>query len=185
MPAGRPTLLTSELIEDFRRLLPTALYLETVGDYLGVERTTWRKWLKRGRKEADRLRNSDVDPDPQESLFLEFFHTHKKSLADGELKDLGTILKASEDQYEIVETQAATETEPAKTEKKLLRRGEWQAAAWRQERRQPKRWGKKDAVEVTGKNKGPIEVVEVVVTTREQAAEVLARLPGANGVSRQ
>ena len=48
MPAGRPTDLTPEVIEDFRRVLPTVMSLETVGDYLGVERTTWRKWLKRG-----------------------------------------------------------------------------------------------------------------------------------------
>src|SRR5262249_57922855 len=55
MPAGRPSLLTPEVLEEVRRLLPTVLYLETVADYLGLSRQTWRGWLRRGRKEHARL----------------------------------------------------------------------------------------------------------------------------------
>ncbi len=118
MPAGRPTDLTAAVIEDVRRLLPTVLYLETVGDYLGVSRQTWRGWLRRGRAEERRMRRTGADPDPGEAIYLEFFTTHKKALAEGEIYDAGVIKKAAAEQ--------------------------WQAAAWRLERRFPHRWGRKD-----------------------------------------
>ncbi len=89
----RPTKLTPEIVEDFRRIIPTVMYLETVGDFLGVERTTWRKWLKRGALEAKRLRDPDAKPKKKEALFLEFFHTYKKAIADGEIHPAGVIKK--------------------------------------------------------------------------------------------
>lgn len=36
--------------------------------------------------------------------------------------------------------------------------GSWQAAAWRLEQKFPKRWGRVDRSEVTGKDGGPVEV---------------------------
>lgn len=36
--------------------------------------------------------------------------------------------------------------------------GQWQASAWRLERKYPDRWGKRDHVEVTGQDGGPIEI---------------------------
>lgn len=127
MPAGRPTLLTPEVLEDVRRLLPTVLYLETVGDYLGLSRETWRVWLRRGRKEHTRLaKDRRAKPKASEAIYLEFFVTYKKALAEGELYDAGIIKRASADQVGPDGT--------------LLRKGEWQAAAWRLERRFQGRW---------------------------------------------
>jgi transposase len=142
-PVGRPTLLTPAIIEDFRRLLPTVLYLETVGDYLGVSRQTWRVWVRRGRKESDRLaKNPRAKPREKEAPYLEFFATYKKAVAEGELYDLGIIKKASADQVN-----AAGE---------VVRQGQWQAAAWRAERRFGRKWGRKDALAVTGKDGAPL-----------------------------
>lgn len=124
------------------------MYLETVGDYLGVSRITWRGWLKRGRKEANRLRNPRAKPKESEALYLEFFYTYKKALAEGTFFDLGVIKKASEDQYDA--------------EGKLIRKGEWQAAAWREERRFPKLWGKKDKLDLKGNVGLTVQTVEGV-----------------------
>ncbi len=132
MAGGRPTLLTPQIIEDARRILPTVMYMEAVGDYLGIERTTWRVWLKRGSVEARRLRKPNAKSKPSESLYLEFFNTVKKALAEGEIHDAGVIKKASAEQ--------------------------WQAAAWRLERRFPDRWGKKDRVEHSGDKARPVQV---------------------------
>lgn len=109
-------MLTPEIIEDLRRILPTMMYFESVGDYLGVERTTWRGWLKRGRIESRRLTNPKNKPLKTEALYLEFFNTYKKAVAEGEFCDSGTIRKATSEH--------------------------WQAAAWRLERRFPERWGR-------------------------------------------
>lgn len=115
MPAGRPTLLTPEVIREFQRLLPTVLYVETVADYLALDRTTIRKWIRRGAKEAKRVQRPRSNPKPSEALYLEFFLAYKKGLAEGQIYDLSIIKKASEKQ--------------------------WPAAAWRLERRFPHLYG--------------------------------------------
>lgn len=122
MSAGRPTLLTPSILEDVRRILPTVMYLETVADYIGVHRTTIRLWLKRGRKEDKRLRNPKAKPKASEALYLQFIIAHKKCLAEGEIHDAGVIKKAASEQ--------------------------WQAAAWRLERRFPDRWGRERNIKV-------------------------------------
>src|SRR5262245_12179923 len=132
MPGGRPTELTAQILEDIRRILPTCLYLETVADFLGVHRTTWRKWLARGTKEAKRLaQNRRGKPRAKEALYLEFFYTYKKAVAEGLIFDLSIIKKASQDQ-EIKNPEGKTVG---------MRPGQWQAAAWRAERRFPSHWG--------------------------------------------
>lgn len=115
MPAGRPTDLTPELIEDVKRILPTVMYMEAVGDYLGVSRVTWRLWMRRGRKEDTRIRKGGK-PEAREAIYLEFFYAVKKALSEGEIYDAGVIKKAAAES--------------------------WQAAAWRLERRFPDRWGR-------------------------------------------
>lgn len=119
MPAGRPTLLTPEVIEEVRRILPVCLYLETVASYLGICRETLRQWLKRGQRERNRQRKNPKSKNClKESIYVEFLDTYKKALAEGEIHDTGVIKKASQES--------------------------WQAAAWRLERRFPSRWGRKD-----------------------------------------
>jgi hypothetical protein len=124
--------LTPQVLEDVRRILPTCLYLETVADFLGLHRTTWRKWLARGAQEAKRLAQSRrAKPRAQEALYLEFFYTYKKALAEGVIFDLSIIKKASQDQ----------EIKNSAGETVGMRPGQWQAAAWRAERRFPTYWG--------------------------------------------
>jgi hypothetical protein len=85
---GRPTALSRELIAEVARVLPTLLYLETVGDYLGVHRTTWRKWRKRGDELAGRLAD---DPGYQinrnEELYVDFFYTCRRGMAEVAIRD--------------------------------------------------------------------------------------------------
>lgn len=61
------------------------------------------------------------DPD---SIYGRFAAAMDKAIAESEIKDVLRIAEAS--------------------------KRHWQAAAWRLERRYPKRWGRRDAVEMTG-----------------------------------
>jgi hypothetical protein len=129
--------LTPQVLEDVRRLLPTCLYLETVADFLGLDRSTVRKWLKRGAQEHQRVsRTKRARFRKREALFVELYLTFRKALAEGLIYDLGIIKKASADQ---VVTDAAGR--PVS-----VRPGQWQAAAWRADRRFPELWGRKDTV---------------------------------------
>ena len=117
MQRGRPTKLTPELIADVRRFLPTCLYMDSVGDYIGVARSTWRLWLRRGRREAERLaRDPKAKPDPGEAIYLEFSDAIKRGLAEAEMRAVSCILNAAPQH--------------------------WQAAAWVLERRWPQHWGR-------------------------------------------
>jgi hypothetical protein len=136
-PGGRPAALTPQVLEDVRRLLPTCLYLETVADFIGLDRTTVRKWLKRGAKEHQRVsRNRRARIRKAEAPFVELFLVYKKALAEGLIYDLGIIKKAAADQVLTDASGAAVS----------VRSGQWQAAAWRAERRFPEQWGRKDTV---------------------------------------
>jgi hypothetical protein len=160
MPAGRPTELTPQILEEIRRVLPTCLYLETVADYLGIHRTTWRKWLARGSKEARRLaQNSRAKPRAREARYVEFFYTYKKALAEGLIFDLGVIKKASQD-HEVKNSAGETVG---------VRPGQWQAAAWRAERRFPSCWAsnRKEIAEI----KKQIAQMETLLGGRGQSPE--------------
>ena len=134
---GRPTALTPQVLEDVRRLLPTCLYLETVADFLGLDRSTVRKWLKRGAHEHQRVsRTQRARIRKREAIFVELFLTFRKALAEGLIYDLGIIKKASADQV-VTDTAGQPVT---------VRPGQWQAAAWRADRRFPELWGRKDTV---------------------------------------
>src|SRR5215831_1342471 len=136
-PGGRPAALTPQVLEDVRRLLPTCLYLETVADFVGLDRTTVRKWLKRGAKEHQRVsRNRRARIRKAEAPFVDLFLVYKKALAEGLIYDLGIIKKAAADQ--VVSDEAGRPVS--------VRPGQWQAAAWRAERRFPEQWGRKDTV---------------------------------------
>src|SRR4051794_13944308 len=99
VPAGRPTDPTPAEIEDVRRVLPTVLYLETVADYVGVDRFTVRRWLKRGARELKRLKGPRARPKPGEAVYAEFCAAVKKALAEGEIHDAGVIKKAAAEQW--------------------------------------------------------------------------------------
>ena len=160
-PGGRPTALTPQVLEDVRRLLPTCLYIETVADFISLDRSTVRKWLKRGAKEHQRLsRNKRAKARQAEALYMELFLTYKKALAEGLIYDLGIIKKAAADQVVTNESGVTVAVRP----------GQWQAAAWRAERRFPGQWGRKDTVVMSD------------VSQRELDAEIereLARLADA------
>jgi hypothetical protein len=129
--------LTPQVLEEVRRLLPTCLYIETVADFISLDRTTVRKWLKRGAKEHQRVsRNKRAKVRQAEALYLELFLTYRKALAEGLVYDLGIIKKAAADQVVTDGSGAAVSVRP----------GQWQAAAWRAERRFPGQWGRKDTV---------------------------------------
>jgi len=117
---GRPTALTPEVLEHVRRLLPTCLYLETVADFLGLDRSTVRKWLKRGAQEHRRVStNRRARFRKREALYVELFVTFRKALAEGLIYDLGIIKKASADQVVSDESGRPVSIRP----------GQWKAAA--------------------------------------------------------
>jgi hypothetical protein len=67
----------------------------------------------------------------REEKYVMFLDAIEKALADGEIRDVAIVAKAALEN--------------------------WQAAAWKLERRNPGRWGRVRH-EITGKDGGPVEV---------------------------
>lgn len=131
---GRPEKLTPKLQDDIVKVIRSGNYIETACAFVGINKTTFYDWLKRGAREKDRVeRNPRAKVRKSERKYVEFSNAIEKALAHAEIRDVAIIGKAAEK--------------------------EWQAAAWRLERKFPDRWGRKDkySLEHTGKDGGAIE----------------------------
>ena len=131
---ARPTKLTPELQDEIIKVIRSGNYIETACAYVGINKSTFYDWLKRGAREKDRIaKNPRAKVRKSEKPFVDFSNAIEKALAHAEIRDVAIIGKAAEEN--------------------------WQAAAWRLERKFPDRWGRKDkySLEHSGKDGGPIE----------------------------
>lgn len=120
---GRPTKLTPELQEEICKAIRAGNYIETAAAFAGISKNTLYEWMKRGAREKERLaKNPRAKVKKSEAPFVEFSDAVEKALAAAEVRDVMLIGKAAETQ--------------------------WQAAAWRLERKFPERWGRKERLEV-------------------------------------
>lgn len=133
---GRPLKITPEIQADLIKMLSAGNYLETAAAYCGISTDTVRGWVKRGEQEAQRLKaDSTAWPIKSETEFMELAIAIRQAQATSEIRDVMLIGNAARDQ--------------------------WQAAAWRLERRYPDKWGKKERHELTGADGGPVQIEEV------------------------
>lgn len=120
---GRPTKLTPELQEEICKAIRAGNYIETAAAFAGISKNTLYDWMKRGAREKERLaKNPRAKVKKSEAPFVDFSDAVEKALAAAEVRDVMLIGKAAETQ--------------------------WQAAAWRLERKFPDRWGRKERLEV-------------------------------------
>lgn len=98
--------------------------------YAGIHRSTFYSWLREAKLERQRIEKG-VEPRDCKKKFLEFAEEVEKAQAQGELSSLARIRNIAADQ----------DVEP---------RVRLQADTWFLERAYPQRWGKRQALEVTG-----------------------------------
>lgn len=130
---ARPTKLDADTQHQIVTAIRAGNYIETAAAFAGISKSTLFDWLKRGAREKARVSNNPrAKIRKREAPFVEFSDAVEKALAEAEVRDVAIIGKAAEEQ--------------------------WQAAAWRLERKFPDRWGRRVGVEHTGKDGGPIAV---------------------------
>lgn len=150
-PNGRPFKLTPEVIDKIASYVRTGSYIETAAIAAGVSKAVFYMWLKAANDVADRVKRSLAEGvtlalSPKEQILLRFLDAVEKAQAEAELADVVTIRQAS----------AAN----------------WQAAAWRLERKFPDKWGRRDTVktEISGPGGAPVQT-ETTDTTGMSATE--------------
>jgi len=130
---SRPTKLNDDLQKKIVDCVKAGNYIETASALAGINKSTLYDWLKRGEREKQRVaKNNRYRVRKDEKKFVKFSNAIQKALAESEVRDLTNITRASE--------------------------RNWQASAWKLERKFPDRWGKKTSHEVTGKDGGAIEI---------------------------
>lgn len=145
MPAGRPTKLTPELRGLICEAVQAGNYLETAARRYGLAKSTLHLWLHRGRKEVERLsKNPRARMRKQEAPYVEFSDAIKRAEATAEVRAVAIIALAGETQ--------------------------WQAMGWYLERKHYERWGRKQNIEVTGKDGGPVKaaIIKYPVNARDE-----------------
>lgn len=115
---GRPTKLIPRVHEDIIKTIRAGNYLETAAAFAGINKSTLHDWLRRGEREIQRVEQDGRNRvRMSEEIYVNFSNAVSEALAEAEMRDVLTIGKAASDN--------------------------WQAAAWRLERKFPDKWGRK------------------------------------------
>lgn len=135
--AGRPSILTQDLIDKVTALIMAGAYIETACAAVGFHKGLYYEWLKLGAKRRDLERELEFtikgerrdqvkkDLSMIAPIYQQFNDAVQKAVIDGELRDITRI------------DQAAARS--------------WQAAAWKLERKHPQRWARQQKIEHAGK----------------------------------
>lgn len=130
----RPIKLNKKIEEELVSVIRSGNYIETACAYVGIHKSTFYDWMRKGAKEKDRVdKNPRAKVKKEMKPFVELSNSVEKALAHAEVRDVAIIGKAAEKN--------------------------WQAAAWRLERKFHDKWGRKDRryLEHSGKNGDAIE----------------------------
>ena len=117
MAGGRPVKITEELIKQICDVVRAGNYIETAAAFNGLSKSTLYDWMKRGARERQRIEGTNRKPLKKEELFMAFSDAIEKAMAEAEIRDVMRIGEAS--------------------------KSDWKAAAWRLERKNPQKWGRK------------------------------------------
>ena len=138
-------ILTEELIEGVATLIRKGNYVDRACAMAGISGSVFKKWLRIGGKINRKAQHRGIsieemaDGDPDLILRAKFARACMKASAAAEDRDVGRIDKHADD--------------------------DWRAAAWRLERRFPKRRGQRK-LEVSGPDGGPLQW-QVLVAHKE------------------
>lgn len=145
---GRPSLLTPQVTEEFERYMRAGNYFETVSDYMGIERTTSRGWMKRGAREHRRLEtHPEAEVNPSEAQFRDFYIAIRGAMAASEMSDLAVIGTAAQGRPRRV----IRRTHPDGTVEEITEEAiapNWNAASWRLARKRPMRFAQQAPIKV-------------------------------------
>jgi len=138
---GRPSRLTPKLHRTIVGLIRNGNYEIAACRAVGVAGSTYGLWKKRGREDREKAQAKGIDvleiSDEEKSTYWNFLDDIQRALGEAEVK------------FQHIISEAALKS--------------WQAAAWMLERKYPDRWGRRDRMEHTGRDGGPIEVARAAV----------------------
>lgn len=166
---GRPTKFDPELGKQIVLAIQAGAYIETAAAAAGISKNTLYDWLRKGAR-----------PSATPAL-KEFSDAVKKAMAMSELRDLAVIDKAAQGGQVlrvVTTTKQGKDGQLVTKEEKHLTSPQWQASAWRLERKHPEKWGTQRAYEARLQEELTViyEALKQELSP-EDFARVLARIP--------
>ena len=138
-------LLTDEVHDRIVGTLRLGNYVEHAASYAGISRGTLYNWLKKG-DEARAKREHGAELDEVEERYARFSEDVDNARAAAVVRNVSIIQQAAQTN--------------------------WQAAGWWLERTAPQHFGRQMRTEVSGPNKGPVQVS----VSRDELIEEITRL---------
>lgn len=120
---GRPTKLTAAIQKTICEKLGEGAYIETAAAYAGVAKPSLYAWMKRGVRVLQAIEKGE-EISNEDYAYAQFMNAVEKADAAGELGHFKNIATAGKES--------------------------WQASAWILERKNQKRYGRKDHLDVDG-----------------------------------
>lgn len=152
---GEPITVAERIVS----ALSAGAYIETAAASADVDKVTLYDWLKKGAK-ANTKRASGKALGANEKRYAEFANEVARAEAEAELIDLGELARVARGGHKRVTT--TTKVDQAGRVETVTREevAEPNVAAltWRLERRWVPRWGRRQLLEITGADGGPVKV---------------------------
>lgn len=150
---GQPLkLLDQDRVDNLLRNIRLGAYMDAAAEHAGIGERTLYRWLEKGRTEAEHV-DQGHEPNPDEAVYLHFWQEVQKARAEAEVRHVANITTAANN-------------------------GTWQASAWWLERTRPEKYGRKLVTEVSGPDKGPIQVEITPEALERRIAAILGEIEG-------
>jgi hypothetical protein len=168
---GRPTLLTPDLQQRIVELVQAGNYLSTAAEAAGIARRTLYQWLALGLQAQNAIdRGERITPTARR--YAQFAHTLSRVRARAEAGAVLTVTNAMRGGAVVRETTRRHRDGSEETER-LYAPPDGRLALEYLARTAPARWGRRQAVEVSGPGGGPVEVEHGI---SDDAAALAARV---------
>jgi hypothetical protein len=177
---GRPTRCTAELTEQIADIVRAGDYLTTACALTGTVYVTAQSWLERGATETERRaagltaaqrREHDLPSAASQQPYVDFLGAITRARAEAESRHVRNVERIAMG-GQVTELREEVAPDGTKVTTKKVSIGDWRASMAYLERVNTQRWGRRQTVEVTGADGGPVQVDATA------GARLAARLEG-------
>lgn len=142
---GRPPKISPEIISAIITAIKAGNYMETAAAFAGISKDTLYRWLKMGARELQRVIKEGGRIKAKLKPYCRLSQEIEKATSEAEIRDVSMISKAAAGANTITETHEYYDERGTLVKKLSITKQagpQWQAAAWRLERKYPGKWGR-------------------------------------------